>query len=136
MSILPIVKYCTKTDFLALFTRVNHYKYDTIFRLKTIKESKTDDSIYIGKNKYSFDTFGVYMRDSNQPTCKIIGCDVVALDNIQPNTELTYDQALHEKELRIKEQIEKEQREKPNNKIKKFLNDFSLTNKSYNERED
>ena len=112
MSILPIVKYCTKTDFLALFTRVNHYKHDIIFRLnaikesKTIKEYKTDDSIYIGKNKYSFDTFGVYMRDSNQPTCKIIGRDVVALNNIQPNTELTYDQVLHEKELRIKEQRE------------------------------
>ena len=122
MSILPIVKFCNKRNFLSLFTRVNHYKHDTIFRLNTIKKSKKTltDSIYIGKNKYSFDTFGVYMRDSNQPTCKIIGCDVVALNNIMPNTELTYDQALHEKELR-------EQEGKTKNKVERFFDDFSLT---------
>ena len=108
MSILPIVKYCTKTNFFALFTRVNHYKHDTIFRLTRNKNIfKTEESIYIGKNKYSFDKLGGFMRDSKQPTCKIIGRDIIALDNIKPNTELTYDQALHKKELR--EQREKEQ---------------------------
>ena len=95
-----IVKLCKKRNFLAMFTRINHYKHDTIFRLKTIKRSKKtlNDSIYIGGNKYSFDTFGVFMRNSKQPTCKIIGRDVIALYNISPGTELTYDQALHEKE--------------------------------------
>ena len=117
MSILPIVKFCKKRNFLSLFTRVNYYKYDTIFRLNAIKKSKITDSIYIGKNKYSYDTFGVYMRNSKQPTCKIIGNDVIALNNIKPNAELTYDQALHEKEQRAKDQIEqraREQREKEN----------------------
>ena len=128
MSILPIVKFCNKRNFLSLFTRVNHYKHDTIFRLNTIKKSKKTltDSIYVGKNKYSFDTFGVYMHNSKQPTCKIIGRDIIALNNIKPNTELTYDQALHEKELR-------EQEGKTKNKVERFFDDFSLTN---NERED
>jgi len=122
MSILPIVKFCNKRNFLSLFTRVNHYKHDTIFRLNTIKKSKKTltDSIYVGKNKYSFDTFGVYMHNSKQPTCKIIGRDIIALNNIKPNTELTYDQALHEKELR-------EQEGKTKNKVERFFDDFSLT---------
>jgi len=95
-----IVKLCKKTDVIALFTTRNHYKHDTIFRLNAIKKSKKtlNDSIYIGENKYSFDTFGVFMRNSKQPTCKIIGYDVIALNNINPGTELTYDQTLHEKE--------------------------------------
>ena len=118
-----IVKLCKKTDTLAMFTTRNHYKHDTIYRLKTIKKSKKtlNDSIYIGENKYSFDNFGVFMRNSTQPTCKIIGCDVVALNNIMPNTELTYDQALHEKEQREKEQREKEQREKEQREPKKYV---------------
>tara|TARA_B110000211_G_C13779212_1_gene421104 strand:- start:102 stop:419 length:318 start_codon:yes stop_codon:yes gene_type:complete len=93
-----IVKFCNKRNFLSLFTSINHYKHDTIFRLKTIKKIPLSDSIYIGKTKYAFDNFGVFMRNSKQPTCEIIGYDVVALNNISPGTELTYDQALHEKE--------------------------------------
>jgi len=133
MSILPIVKFCNKRNFLSLFTRVNHYKHDTIFRLNTIKKSKKTltDSIYVGKNKYSFDTFGVYMHNSKQPTCKIIGRDIIALNNIKPNTELTYDQALHEKEQREKEQREKEQTKK---KVERFFGGYGLTKKKKNKK--
>jgi len=102
-----IVKFCNKRNLLSLFTRINHHKHDTIFHLNTIKKSKKplSDSIYIGENKYSFDNFGVFMRNSKQPTCKIIGRNVIALNNINPGTELTYDQALHEKEQRDKKNM-------------------------------
>jgi len=114
MSILPIIRLCKKTNFLAMFTSRNHYKHDTIFRLKTKEVSK--ESVYVGGNKYAFDNFGVFMRNSKQPTCEIIGYDVVALNNISPGTELTYDQALHK------------QREEEKNKNKE--------KELYNERED
>jgi hypothetical protein len=100
-----IVKFCNKRNFLSLFTRINHNKHDTIFHLKTKEVSK--ESVYVGGNKYAFDNFGVFMRNSKQPTCKIIGYDVVALNNINPGTELTYDQAIHKEEQKEKEQREK-----------------------------
>jgi len=112
-----IVKLCKKTEFLAMFTSINHYKHDTIFQLKKIK-SITRPSTYVGLNQYSFDNFGLFMRHSTQPTCKIIEFDVVALNNIDPGTELTYDQALHE---------EKEKKKKKENNNNEDL---------YNERED
>jgi len=120
--ILPIVKFCYKRNSLHLFTRIHYHKNDTIFTLQETT-GKINNYIYMGNGKYSNDVFSIFIRHSINPSCKIIGKDIIASHNILPGTEITYDQIKHEKKLKENEMKELKQK---NIKIKKFLHDLSL----------
>ena len=49
------------------------------------------ETIYIGHNKHIYDQNGIYMNHSFNPTTYINKYDVVALNNINIDDELTFD---------------------------------------------
>jgi hypothetical protein len=85
MSILPIVKWCTNKNAMALYTRRNLIKHSTVFSLvgkSGVAKSPTE---------YVEDLLGNFMHTCNKPTCRIHGREVIATVDMAPGDELTYD---------------------------------------------
>lgn len=74
MSLLPVIKMCTKTNVKRVLLPRNVPKFSPIFHLRGVLEE---------------DSLGKYMRHSNTPTCAIDKGIVVAIQDIFPGMELT-----------------------------------------------
>lgn len=72
MSLLPIVKWCSNKKIVGLFTRRNIIKHSSVFSLDSDKPE-----IVTG------------MRQSQTPTCRLIGNEIVAIHNLNPGDEIT-----------------------------------------------
>lgn len=72
---------------------MKHYKENSvIFELEgPIISKPTRESIRIGENKHIIDAYGIYMNHSFNPTCKIVGKNVIAIKDINPDDELNFD---------------------------------------------
>ena len=87
MSILPIVKWCTNKNTMALFTRRNLIKSSTVFKLNS--DSNNGSTVQTGPTTQY--TLGRFMHTSESPTCRLYGSDVIAQVDMMPGDELTYD---------------------------------------------
>ena len=64
---------------------------ETVFVLSgEIFDSPTRESIHIGDNKHIYDEFGIFINHSFKPTVKISHKDVVALVDMNPGDEITF----------------------------------------------
>tara|TARA_B110000858_G_scaffold180330_1_gene217799 strand:+ start:111 stop:344 length:234 start_codon:yes stop_codon:yes gene_type:complete len=70
MSLLPVVRWSTAKNIVGLFTRRNIIKDSSVFNL-----NNTD--------------LITSMRLAQNPTCRIVDREVVALRNLNPGDELT-----------------------------------------------
>ena len=74
-----------------LFATRNYKKHDVIYTLSGIEyDYPTRETIYIGSGKHIYDSYGIYMNHSFEPTTCIEGKKVVALVDIDVGTELTF----------------------------------------------
>lgn len=82
----------TETKFGIILCINKHVsKGDVVFTLKgPIYDMPTRESIHIGRNNHIFDVAGKYMNHSFNPSCKIRGKKVIAVKNIRPFEELTF----------------------------------------------
>lgn len=85
MSMLPIVKWCTTKNAMALYTRRNLIKHSTVFNLIGKPDVEKSHAEYIGH------TFGNFMHTCKNPTCRIHGREVIATVDMAPGDELTFD---------------------------------------------
>jgi hypothetical protein len=64
---------------------------ETVFVLSgEIFDSPTRESIHIGDNKHIYDDFGIFINHSFKPTVKISHKDVIALVDMNPGDEITF----------------------------------------------
>ena len=54
-------------------------------------DSPTRESIHVGKNKHIIDKFGIFMNHSFNPNTEIQGYNIVAIKDINPGDEITFD---------------------------------------------
>ena len=91
MSILPIIKRCTTKNAMALYTRRNIFKHSTVFNLigrgVYVENGST---VQVGPTEHIVDDLGSFMHTSSCPTCRIYGREVVAMVDMFPGDELTY----------------------------------------------
>ena len=74
-----------------LYTTKNIKKGDTVFVLEgEIFSQPTRESIHIGDNKHIYDQYGIFINHSFTPNIHIDGKNVVALQDIESNTELAF----------------------------------------------
>ena len=77
--------------FKSLYSTKNYLKNEVIHKLNGIILTKpTKTSIEIDTNKHIEDKYGQYMNHSFNPNCKIQDCKIIALCDILPNQELTF----------------------------------------------
>lgn len=91
---LPIARFCNLSNRLKLHTRVNYIKHSPVYNLLgDAKEhyKNISGAIKVSENEYVVDKFGQYMRHSANPNCVVVGRCVIAIDDISPGDELTYD---------------------------------------------
>ena len=83
----------TETRFgITLCIKAHVPKNMVIFKLKgTMYDTPTKESIHIGNNIHIKDVAGQYMNHSFHPTTIISGKNVIAIKNIMPGDELTFD---------------------------------------------
>ena len=74
MSLLPVIKMCTKTKMKCLFLSRNIPKRSPVFHLRSVLEK---------------DSLGKYIRQSKTPTCVIDEGTVIAIQDLYPGMELT-----------------------------------------------
>lgn len=90
MSILHI-KYCNRVNGDGLYTSVSVQANQKVFTLSgELFNIPTKYTIHVGNNWHIYDKHGIYMNHSFEPNTKICGFDVVALVDIQPDDELTF----------------------------------------------
>ena len=74
-----------------LFIKNTYKQHDIIYVLRgEIFDHPTRESIHIGDNKHIYDEYGIYMNHSFNPNTKIDGKNVVALKDIYPGDEITF----------------------------------------------
>jgi SET domain-containing protein len=74
-----------------LFSTKEYKKNEIVFVLKgEIFSSPTRESIHIGNNKHIYDECGIFINHSFQPNIRIDNVNVVALQDIQEDDELTF----------------------------------------------
>jgi|TARA_B100000282_G_C31434808_1_gene355177 hypothetical protein len=75
-----------------LFIKNTYKKNDIIHVLNgELLDSPTRESIHVGKNKHILDKFGIFMNHSFNPNTEIQGYNVVAIKDINPGDEITFD---------------------------------------------
>lgn len=74
MSLLPVVRWCTKTNLNRLVVLRNVPKYSPIFKMLDVLRN---------------DELGKHMKHSTSPNCTIHNLTVIAARDITPGTELT-----------------------------------------------
>lgn len=86
------IKQSSIVDGKGLFVTTAHQKGDIIYVLVgSIDNKPTRESIYIGNGEHIYDEYGIFMNHSFSPNTKIIGRNIVALENINPGDEITFD---------------------------------------------
>ena len=72
MSLLPVIRWSTTNKIVGLFTRRNIIKGSSVFSLDS-------DNTDMATN----------MRLTQSPTCRVVGREVVATNNLNPGDEIT-----------------------------------------------
>lgn len=88
MSLMPIVKWCTKRKAMALFTRRNLIQNSSVFHLNWDSTVKKSSAVQLDFECYAL---GSFMHTSESPTCRLRGKEVIAQVDMVPGDELTYD---------------------------------------------
>ena len=74
-----------------LFVKEKYVSGDIIFVLSgTISSKPTRESIHVGNNKHIHDQFGIYINHSFTPNIRIEGLNVVAICDIEKDTEIMF----------------------------------------------
>ncbi len=74
-----------------LFIKNTYKKNDIVHVLNgEVLDSPTRESIHVGNNKHILDKFGIFMNHSFNPNTEIRGYDVIAIKDINPDDELTF----------------------------------------------
>jgi SET domain-containing protein len=83
-----------------LYSTKNYTKNEIIYTL-TGKQFNhpTRETIYVGDGKHIYDEYGIFMNHSFEPSCFIDGYNVVALKDISPGDELTFDYNVNEPKM-------------------------------------
>ena len=75
-----------------LFVKTAHKRGDIVYSLEgTIDKKPTRESIYIGNNEHIYDEYGIFMNHSFSPNTEISGINIIALEDIAPGDEITFD---------------------------------------------
>ena len=86
------VRYNTELKEKGLYATKTYLKYEIVFTLSGEEYDKPmRETIYVGNNTHIYDQNGIYMNHSFNPTTYINKYDVVALNNINIDDELTFD---------------------------------------------
>ena len=74
---------------------------DVVYILSGLKisETPTRTSIRVSKNIHVEDEIGIYINHSCDPSCEISGYEIIALRDIEPLEEITFDYSLNEGDL-------------------------------------
>ena len=86
------VRYNTELKEKGLYAIKSYLKNEIVFTLSGEEYDKPmRETIYVGNNTHIYDQYGIYMNHSFNPTTYINKYDVVALNNINIDDELTFD---------------------------------------------
>ena len=86
-----IIKKSNIVDGKGLFATNPTKKGEIVFVLSgNIFDSPTRESIHIGNNKHIYDAYGIYINHSFTPNVVIQNYNVVALQDINTNDEITF----------------------------------------------
>ena len=76
----------------ALYASIPFFKDEHVYTLKgPVSKVRTKYTIEIGKNKHITDNYGIYINHSSHPSVKIIGNNIIAVRDIMPGDEITFD---------------------------------------------
>lgn len=85
------IKLCPRLGEKGLYATKFYPKSSVVFLLNgKIFEHPTKYTIHIGNNKHIHDPQGIYMNHSFTPTTKIIGRNVIAINDINIGDEITF----------------------------------------------
>lgn len=85
------IKNSTHVDGKGLFVNEKYSKGDIVFVLSgRIFNQPTRESIHIGNNKHIYDEYGIFINHSFTPNIRIEGLNVVALCDIEKDTEIMF----------------------------------------------
>lgn len=87
-----------QSGFFSVFAKTSLKKDQIIYSLPQEPASLTPSRTSIRvQNLHVEDNVGRYINHSCQPSCKIDGFNIVALKDLQPNDEITFDYTTNEK---------------------------------------
>ena len=69
----------------------NTYKKNDIIHVLNGELLDSQQNPYVGKNKHILDKFGIFINHSFNPNTEIQGYNVVAIKDINPGDEITFD---------------------------------------------
>lgn len=91
MDKLFVIKFCNRVNGEGLFSNGTYKKNDIIYTLTgPIKNTPDKYTIEIGVNKHITDLYGIYMNHSFTPSVSINKNNVVALQDINPGDEISF----------------------------------------------
>ena len=85
------VRYCLQLNRKSVFTTKKHLKDEIIHKLQgEIIDKHANYAIYIGKGKYVYDKYGIYMNQIDPANVKIIDDLIIAIRDIEEGEEISY----------------------------------------------
>jgi len=85
------IKQSKHLDGKGLFTTKSCKKNEIVFVLEgEIFSEPTRESIYIGNGEHIYDEYGIFINHSFTPNIKIVNKNVVALQDIESDTEVVF----------------------------------------------